>query len=250
MPRKKNYQKQYDFSDSSEDFIDSDTQLGGESQETESEPGVDNATIDIDPDDEKDIDTNEDDKYDPINEFDEPEDTDEETGEAEEEREEEMESEELETEEYLPVAKICHMKNLNKDFVVPDEDESLSYEKSEYKKIEDADRITDPIMTYYEMVRIIGTRAQQFNLGAEPLVEGLDKLHAAKMAYLELIAKMTPFIIRRYLPGKKYEEWKIDELQIIHQIDNDFFVPDNFDPSLSILSNGKTKIKEINKNKD
>ncbi len=99
----------------------------------------------------------------------------------------------------------------------------------EQKKIPTEERESGNIMTYYEMVRIIGTRAQQFNFGSPPLVEGLEGLHPAKMAYLELLAKMTPFIIKRKLPGKKYEEWRIDELDLIHEINDDFFVPEKFD---------------------
>lgn len=127
------------------------------------------------------------------------------------------------------MTKSCYLKNLNKDFIVMDEDDSNIYGKMEYKKIPDNERETDPIMTYYEMVRIIGLRAQQFDFGAKPLIKGIEGMHTAKMAYLELIAKMTPFIIRRPLPGKKYEDWRIDELEIIRQINDKYFVPDNFD---------------------
>lgn len=127
------------------------------------------------------------------------------------------------------IKKVCYAKNLNKDFIVLDEDDSNIYEKMEYVKIDNEFRITDPVMTYYEMVRVLGTRAQQFNLGSEPLVKGIEHLHPAKMAYIELITKMTPYIIRRHLPGKKYEDWKIEELEIIHEITDNFFIPENFD---------------------
>ncbi|MEM0354227.1 MAG: DNA-directed RNA polymerase subunit omega [Thermoplasmata archaeon] len=176
--------------------------------------------LDIDPDDEVDYDTNEDEKYDPVNEGDVLEDPDEET-EVEEIGEIDVSEEYVET-------KTCHYKNLEKDFIFPDDDDSTIYSKMEFKKIPDEERESDPIMTYYEMVRIIGTRAQQFNLGAKPLIKVPSGLHPAKIAYLELIAKMTPYIIRRHLPGKKYEEWRIDELEIVHKIDDEFFVPENF----------------------
>lgn len=229
--------KVVEFSDDDvEEFQNSEdeyaSQSGGESEVSENELDSDSSTLDIDPDDE--VDLNEDDKYDPVNEGEEVEDTDEEIEEneaAEEEVEEEMNigEEGEEGEDFETGTKPCHMKNLNKDFIVLDEDDSSLYSKMEYKKIADEDRETDPVMTYYEMVRIIGTRAQQFNFGAEPLVKGLDGLHPARMAYLELVAKMTPYIIRRHLPSKKYEEWKISELEIIHQISDSFFVPEKFD---------------------
>lgn len=147
---------------------------------------------------------------------------------------------------YVGESKVCYAKNLDKDFLVLDEDDSHMYGKMEYKKVADADRISDENLTYYEMVRIIGTRAQQFNYGAPPLCKNLDNMHPAKMAYVELKLKMTPYIIRRHLPGKKYEEWRIDELEQIHEITDDFFVPGNIDWNLLVTEanklNKKTKI--------
>jgi len=224
-----------ELQNSEEDYA---SQSGGDTDvASDNELGDDNSNIDVDPDDE--VDPNDDDKYDPINEMDEPVDTDKELeeGDAEEENNDEVDDAqdddedyaEREDEDYIPESKTCHMKNLNKDFLVLDEDDSNMYGKMPSKKIANEDRVSDPIITYYEMVRIIGTRAQQFNFGAEPLVLGLEGLHPAKMAYLELVARMTPFIIRRRLPGKKYEEWRIDELEIIHEITDEFFVPEKFD---------------------
>ena len=219
---------------------DEESQSGGEAPDVdpESELDNDNSNLDIDPDDEKD--PIEDDKYDPVNETEEDlEDPDEETDidedvvdegdEGEVEEVVEAEGEGAEGEGFVAEARQCHLKNLNKDFIVLDEDDSNIYGKMESKKIPKEERISDPVMTYYELVRIIGTRAQQFNLGAEPLVKGIEHLHPAKMAYVELISKMTPYIIRRHLPGKRYEEWEVGELDIIHSITDDFFVPENFD---------------------
>ena len=250
------YNSEDDYASES-DNDESSSQSGGDTDvepNPESEPDTDNSSIDIDPDDEKD--PNEDDRYDPINENEELEDVDEETDIDDEKVDEDVEDVEeagdideegadadaVGDEDFAAETKPCHLKNLNKDFMVLDEDDSNMYAKMEYKKIEEQDRETDSIMTYYEMVRIIGTRAQQFNLGAEPLVKGLEGLHPAKMAYVELISKMTPFIIRRHLPGKKYEEWRIDELDIIHEISDDFFVPEKFDWD-ALMS----QVSEINK---
>lgn len=224
-----------EFQNSEDEYASqSGGETGDESAAETSELGDDNSTIDIDPDDEDD--PIEDDKYDPVNENEEIEDPDNETDieedgnedqEVDEEVDEEIAEEGDGEEEYAGDSKPCHMKNLNKDFIVLDEDDSNMYGKMEYKKILDIDRETDPVMTYYEMVRIIGTRAQQFNFGAEPLVKGISHLPPPQMAYIELIAKMTPFIIKRRLPGKKYEEWRVDELEIIHVISDEFFKPDS-----------------------
>jgi len=200
-------------------------QSGGDTDaETEARQDLsDDEHLDLDPDNEpKD---SESDEYDPVQEEELAEEDPEEPG-------EEVEPEEdgaVVGEDFVVESKSCYAKNLNKDNLVMDEDDSSMYGKLEYKRIPDSERDTDPIMTYYEMVRIIGTRAQQFNLGAPPLVLGIDGLHPAKMAYIELMAQMTPFIVRRHLPSKKYEEWRVDELQLIHQIDDEFFVPEEFD---------------------
>lgn len=234
------YQSNND-SDYDSQYDSDEYQSGGDSDDdrTDDELDSDSANIDTDPDDE--ADPNEDDKYDPIDENEELEDPDKENeneddNDADNEGENEEVDEEVEGDEiinddaeFTAETKNCHLKNLNKDFIVLDEDDSNLYAKMEYTKIEDEDRDTDNVMTYYEMVRIIGTRAQQFNFAAPALVEGVDDLPPAKRAYVELISKQTPYIIRRHLPGKKYEDWKIGELEIIHTIDDEFFVPENFD---------------------
>jgi DNA-directed RNA polymerase subunit K/omega len=223
---KKEYLDDAEEFDSSEDNYDS--QSGGEeenSAKSEMESDTESNTLDIDPDDEKIL--KDEDQYDPVTDFDEPEDTDEDLADAKKEDEDEEENAEIGTGKKQVDSKECYLKN--KDFVPADEDDSTTYGKLEYRKILNENRESDPIMTFYEMVRIIGTRAQQFNFGAEPLVKGLEGLHPAKMAYLELVAKMTPFIIRRHLPGKLYEEWRVDELEIVHVITDEFFIPEKFD---------------------
>lgn len=243
---KKKVKVELDDEDEFQNSEDEYTQSGGETEEgsDDNELDADSTTLDIDPDDEKDL--NEDDRYDPVEENEELEDPDKDPD-IEDENDDNADADDVEEagevaeedeinedgdESYPTESRTCHLKNLknlNKDFIVLDEDDSHMYGKMEYKRVKDVDRISDPIMTYYEMTRIIGTRAQQFNFGAEPLVNGLDGLHPAKMAYIELISKMTPYIIRRHMPGKKYEEWWIEELDIIHVITDDFFVPENFD---------------------
>lgn len=258
--KSKNSKKKYE-SDSEEEFHNSEdeyvtasedsddySQSGGESDnESDNELGDDSATLDIDPDDEQDIDSDGDDKYDPINETDEPVDSDEDIGDNDDNDNDDNKDNDkdngdgdddddnddidntVNNEKYSTKSKQCYLKNLNNDKLVLDEDDSNMYGQMEYKKIADKDRESDNILTYYEFVRCLGLRTQQFNFGAEPLVSGVEGMHPAKMAYVEIMAKMTPLIIRRRLPGKKYEDWRMDELEIIHTIHDNFFVPDNFD---------------------
>jgi DNA-directed RNA polymerase subunit K/omega len=130
--------------------------------------------------------------------------------------------------DYNPKSKTCPIKDLNQEITL-DEDDAAIYGKLEWSRVPDDERITGQDMTLYEMVRIIGTRVQQLSTGAAPLIEGVEDLHPAKIAYLELISKMTPYIVRRHLPGKKYEEWRIDELKINHPIHDEYFLPQTFD---------------------
>jgi len=75
-------------------------------------------------------------------------------------------------------------------------------------------RITKNVMTSYERVRILGTRAKQLASGAKPLIANVDGLDPKEIAKLELKHKMTPFKIRRPLPNGDIEEWSIKELEI------------------------------------
>lgn len=213
-------------------------QSGGEHLADEEPDDEDH--LDIDPDDENKKDEN--DEYDPVTGTDVLEDEDTPDTETTTDKREGAETEtdtgdnadnegevgDDDVDAIVPT-KTCYAKNLDQDMLPLDEDDQNVYGKMKYTKVDDDKRETDPIMTYYELVRIIGTRAQQFNYGAAPLVSGLDGLHPAKMAYLEVLAKMTPYIIRRNLPGKRYEDWRVDELEIIHKITDEYFLPENFD---------------------
>jgi len=69
-------------------------------------------------------------------------------------------------------------------------------------------------MTKYERARVLGTRALQIAMCASAMV-GLDgETDPLQIAMKELKHKKIPIIIRRYLPDKSYEDWRIDELII------------------------------------
>jgi len=197
------------------------------SEETQNQE-PDTEHLDIDPDDEAEYDTHEDGEYDPVTEFDESEDTSEEiaqTGEPPESQPASQEQGKEVGETVRPETHICAYRGLENDLFILGEEDGGYYGRMEYTRVPDDERISEPVMTYYEMVRIIGTRAQQFNYGAKPLVDGVEHLTAPQQAYLELINHMTPFIIRRYLPGKRYEEWHVRELKLVHKINDPFFMP-------------------------
>lgn len=82
---------------------------------------------------------------------------------------------------------------------------------------EETERISQPYLTKYEKTRILGVRTTQLARGAKPLVD-LEENHnysPKEIAELELINKVSPFIIKRPFPNGKYEIWDVNELNII-----------------------------------
>jgi DNA-directed RNA polymerase subunit K/omega len=86
----------------------------------------------------------------------------------------------------------------------------------ELKIVEKSKRMTNPRMTKYEMVRIIGERTKQFKMGAKPLIKNTDDLTYEEKALLELKKNMTPMKIKRPLPNNTVEIWDISELNKDH----------------------------------
>ena len=72
-----------------------------------------------------------------------------------------------------------------------------------------------PILTKYEKVRILGTRAKQISDGSKVFVKYECARSAMELAELELKYKMIPLKIKRPMPNGKYEIWKISELTIL-----------------------------------
>lgn len=81
-------------------------------------------------------------------------------------------------------------------------------------RVPDDERITLNKLTKYEMVRILGIRAQQIASNAPTLVKNIEGKSPVQIAIFELQNKMMPFIIRRNLPNNTYELWKIKELDV------------------------------------
>ena len=75
---------------------------------------------------------------------------------------------------------------------------------------------TIPILTKYEVTKVLGQRIKQLNAGAKPFINIknniLDNYFIAKT---ELEKKSIPFIIRRPLPNKTSEYWHLKDLEIL-----------------------------------
>lgn len=74
-------------------------------------------------------------------------------------------------------------------------------------------RITKPVLTKYERVRLIGDRTRQLASGAKPMLKNIKGLSSLEVAKLELEHNMIPLIIERPLPNNLKERWFIHELE-------------------------------------
>ena len=81
------------------------------------------------------------------------------------------------------------------------------------------DRITNPRLTRYEMVRILGERTKQLIMGAKPLVKNHQDFNYEDIAIEELKLNMIPFKIKRPLPDNKIEIWNVAELNKNHLVE-------------------------------
>jgi DNA-directed RNA polymerase I, II, and III subunit RPABC2 len=76
------------------------------------------------------------------------------------------------------------------------------------------ERVTTPYLTKYERGRILGTRALQISDNA-PIMVPLDgETDPYTIAYKELVQRVIPFCVRRYLPDGSYEDWALTELEV------------------------------------
>lgn len=86
-------------------------------------------------------------------------------------------------------------------------------------------RTTDPYMTHYEKIRILGIRSKQISMGAKEMVKYDGIISAVELAKHELNNKTTPLVIKRVLPNNTYELWKISELNNEND-NNDIIIKD------------------------
>lgn len=81
-----------------------------------------------------------------------------------------------------------------------------------YKKYYKDSRQTRPYLTKFEKTKLIGVRAQQLASGSEAMIELEGNETIVEIAKKELEQKKIPFLIRRYLPNQKYEDWRLTDM--------------------------------------
>ena len=85
-----------------------------------------------------------------------------------------------------------------------------------YKNYDISKNKSEPIMTKYEYTKILGIRAQQIAMGAEPLIEVTKDLDSVvEIAKEEIRQRKTPIILERKIGEDEFDYWKLEDL-IIH----------------------------------
>ena len=79
--------------------------------------------------------------------------------------------------------------------------------------IDDPNHLTLPVLSKYEKTRILGLRSAQIAAGSAPCVDRAGITDPFELARMELKARKVPFIIKRPLPGKESEYWRVSELE-------------------------------------
>ena len=98
-----------------------------------------------------------------------------------------------------------------------DEIEALSQIIREGNTIIDKNHMTNPILTKYEMTKILGQRTKQLNSGCKPYIDVPNNIiDSYLIAQMELKAKKIPVIIRRPISYQKSEYWKLEDLEQIY----------------------------------
>lgn len=68
-------------------------------------------------------------------------------------------------------------------------------------------------VTRFEKVRILGQRAQQLSLGAQPLVDISGLTEALEIAEKEWVERKLPIIIKRTMPNGDVKEFSLSDMK-------------------------------------
>jgi len=80
----------------------------------------------------------------------------------------------------------------------------------------DKHHTSQPFLSVYEKTKILSFRSNQLAQGARPYVTVPDHLtNVLEIAKLELIQRKLPYIIKRPMPDKTFEYWRLSDLMII-----------------------------------
>ena len=75
-------------------------------------------------------------------------------------------------------------------------------------------RVSKPVLTKYEFVRLLTDRTKQLAQGAKHMLKNTQELSSKEIAKLEIKEGVIPLIIERPIPNSKSERWKVSELDV------------------------------------
>lgn len=105
----------------------------------------------------------------------------------------------------------CYSKYARIDYDDLDFDELFN--DNTINRIKDI-KLTKPILTKYELVRLLTDRSKQLAEGSKPMLKNISGMSSKEIAKLELKNKIIPLLIERPVPNSGVERWKITELEI------------------------------------
>ncbi len=98
-----------------------------------------------------------------------------------------------------------------------DEDALIKFQtyKNVIQNIQRTTKKTIPFLTKFERARILGVRVQQIAYGAKPNVSSKGMNSIQEIVEEELKQRKIPFIIRRTLPNGMFEDWRMEEFELV-----------------------------------
>ena len=208
---KNNIKKNKNSVDSDSEFVSNDDDIEEDEDDNEqNEDDEQNEDIDLDLDLDLDLDVDNDDEL--LNDIN-SEKSDKESNAEEDENNDENNDEDeknyIDDDETLKTK--CYSKYARIDYDELDFDELFGDESVLIGKNV---RISKPILTKYEFVRLLTDRTKQLAQGAKQMLKNTNELSSKEIAKLEIKEGVIPLIIERPIPNSKSERWKVSELNI------------------------------------
>jgi DNA-directed RNA polymerase I, II, and III subunit RPABC2 len=94
-----------------------------------------------------------------------------------------------------------------------EKDKRIKTNNNSNNVVQSKDRISKPVLTKYERIRLLSNRAKQISLGAKPMIKNSKGLNSKEIANLEISNNVIPLIVIRPMPNGKREKWYIRELE-------------------------------------
>jgi DNA-directed RNA polymerase I, II, and III subunit RPABC2 len=91
----------------------------------------------------------------------------------------------------------------------------IAVQRDKDGNVSDGHHQTLPLLTKYELTRVLGVRAKQINDGAPIFVDAKELTDGYLIAMQELYERKIPFILRRPLPTGQHEYWRLSDLELI-----------------------------------